>query len=66
MEILYHLGKANVVVDALSGKRNYGIVALLISQRPIMENIRKLNIVVATESMEVKLAKLRLQPTLID
>ena len=31
LEILYHPGKANVVADALSRKRSYGVAAMLTS-----------------------------------
>ena len=37
LEILYHPGKANVVADALSRKRSYGIAAMLTSQKAILE-----------------------------
>ena len=37
VEILYHLGKANVVVDTLSSKKNYSMAALLTDQKSLLE-----------------------------
>ena len=64
MEILYHPGKANIVADALSRKKNYGMAALLTSQIPLLEDMRKLELEVMTESVEARLANLSLQPSL--
>ena len=66
LEILYPPGKANVVANALSKKRKDGIAALLTSQKPSLEEMRKLNLEVTIETVEAKLASLRLRPTLID
>ena len=66
LEILYHPGKANIVANALSRKRNYGVVALITAQRELLEDFRKLDIELAVENVEVKLASLQIQPTLIE
>ena len=66
LEILYHPGKANRVADALSRKRNYGLAALLTDQRQLSEDMRKLELEIATEQIEVKIASLSLQPTLLE
>ena len=66
LEILYHPGKANVVADALSRKRNYGMAAMLTSQRSLLEDIRRLDIEVSAEDVQVRLASLRLQLSLLD
>ena len=66
LEILYHPSKANVVVDALSRKRNYCMVTMLTSQNLLLDELRKLDIEVITEAVEVQLASLKLQPTLLD
>ena len=42
------------------------MAALLTSQKPLLEEMRKLNLEVTTETIEAKLASLRLRPTLID
>ena len=51
---------------ALSKKRNYGIVAMLTSQKPLLDEMRKLNIELVTKSVEAQLASLKLQPSLLD
>ena len=66
LEILYHPGKMNVVVDALSPKRSYGVAAMLTSQKVILDELRKLDVEVLTESVEARLASLKLQPTLLN
>ena len=52
MEILYHPGKANIVANALSRKKNYGMAALLNSQIPLLKDMRKLELEVMIESVE--------------
>ena len=42
------------------------MAALLSSQKPLLEEMRKLNLEVTIETIEAKLANLRLRPTLID
>ena len=66
LEILYHPGKANVVADALSRKRNYGMAAMLTSQKPLLEDMRRLDIELSVEDVQVRLASLQLQPSLLD
>ena len=66
LEILYHPGKANLVADALSRKRNYGMAAMLTSQRRLLEDMRRLDIEVSVEDVQVRLASLQLQPSLLD
>ena len=64
LEILYHPGKANVVADALSRKKQMNIAALITSQRYILEDLRRLDIEVVMGDVEARLASLRLQPDL--
>ena len=66
LEILYHPGKANVVADALSRKRNYGMAVMITSQRRLLEDMRRLDIKVSVEDVQVKLASLQLQPSLLN
>ena len=42
--MLYHPGKANVVTDALSQKRDYKVAAMLTEQRPLLEDMRRLDL----------------------
>ena len=66
MEILYHPGKANVVDDALSRKRDYGMATMLTQQKPLLDELKKLEVEVVTEAVEVRLASLKLQLTLLE
>ena len=65
LEILYHPGKANVVTDALSRRRNYGVAALLSEQKSILEELRRLDVEVLTENVQTNLASLQLQHSLL-
>ena len=60
LEILYHPGKANVVADALSRKRNYGMAAMLTSQRRLLEDMRRLDTEVSVEDVQVRMTSLQL------
>ena len=64
LEILYHPGKANVVTDALSHKKQVSLVPTITSQKEILEDLRQLDIEVVVGDVEKYLASLRLQPTL--
>ena len=66
VEILYHPGKANVVADALSRKREGNLVALITTQRHLLEDMRKLELEVLTKQVAARLANIRLQPTLVE
>ena len=66
LEILYHPGKANVVADALNQKKDYNLATLLTSQKPLLEEMRKLELEVLIDSMGAKVVALSLQPLLLD
>ena len=66
LEILCHPGKVNVVANALSRKRSYGIVAILTNQKPLLDELRKLDVEVITKTIEAQLASPKLQSTLPD
>ncbi|KAL0537650.1 hypothetical protein IC582_026633 [Cucumis melo] len=62
-EILYHPGKANVVVDALSRKVAHS-AALIIKQVPLFRDFEKAEIAVSVGEVASQLAQLSVQPTL--
>lgn len=64
--INYHLGKVNMVADALSRKLSGNLATLLTSHKPILEDMRKLDLEVLVYQLGAQLANLRVQPTLID
>ncbi|XP_030449845.1 uncharacterized protein LOC115672208 [Syzygium oleosum] len=66
LSINYHPGKANVVADALSNKSLGNMTTLLTSQKPILEDMGKLDLEVLMHQLGARLANLRVQPTLID
>ena len=65
LEILYHPGKANVVADALSRKKQVNVAAMITSQKEIIEDLRRLDVEVVLEDVEVRLSSLRIQPDLL-
>ena len=54
------------MADALSRKRSFGVAALLTHQKPLLDELRKLDIEVVGKDVQAKLASLSLQPSLID
>ena len=66
IEILYHPGKANVVADVLSRKREGNLAALITTQRHLLEDMGKLELEVVTRQVAPRLANIRLQLTLVE
>ncbi|KAA0057668.1 pol protein [Cucumis melo var. makuwa] len=62
-EILYHLGKANVVADALSRKVSHS-AALITRQTPLHRDLERAEIAVSVGAVTMQLAQLTVQPTL--
>ncbi|KAL0562068.1 hypothetical protein IC582_002518 [Cucumis melo] len=62
-EILYHPGKANVVVDALSRKVSHS-AALITRQAPLHRDLERAEIAVSVGAVTMQLAQLTVQPTL--
>ena len=65
LTISYHLGKVNVVADALRRKNHENLAMLITSQLSIIEDIRRMEIRVRKLNSEALLANFRIQPTLI-
>ena len=64
--INYHLGKANVVANALSRKSMGPAVAALTTQHRLLMDLERAGIEVITSDTSTFLASLIVQPTLID
>ncbi|KAL0534612.1 hypothetical protein IC582_028903 [Cucumis melo] len=62
-EILYHPGKANVVVNALSRKVSHS-AALITRQAPLHRDFERAEIAVSVGVVTMQLAQLTVQPTL--
>ncbi|KAA0051309.1 ty3-gypsy retrotransposon protein [Cucumis melo var. makuwa] len=62
-EILYHLGKANVVADALSRKVSHS-AALITRQASLHRDLERAEIAVSVGAVTMRLAQLTVQPTL--
>ncbi|KAL0543938.1 hypothetical protein IC582_019044 [Cucumis melo] len=62
-EILYHLGKANVVADALSRKVAHS-ATLITKQAPLLRDLERAEIAVSVGEVTSQLAQLTVQPTL--
>ena len=66
INIKYHLGKANVVADALSRKSGMGLAALVTIQEQITRDLEKLQIeVIEKDSLDI-MSCIQAQPTLIE
>ena len=64
--INYHLGKANVVADALSRKPSSFLVALLTTRKEIICGLERTEIEVVLGHYEAYLASFSVQPTLVE
>lgn len=65
--INYHLGKANIVADALSRKSTSSVSNMIVTQKSELIDLQKMGIEVMSQgSIEAKLAALTLQPTLLN
>ena len=66
LTINYHPRKANVVADALSRKSMENLTVLITHQSQLLEDIRKLKLDIRIYDSTVRLANMRVQPTLIE
>ena len=64
--INYHLGKANVVANALSRKSSGFSNALLTIQKEIINDLERMGIEIVIGDSQVFMASLTIQPTLIE
>ena len=64
--INYHPGKANMVVDALSQKSSSFSVALLTTQKEIINDLERMGIEIVMGDSQAFMASLTIQPTLIE
>ena len=64
--INYHPGRANVVADALSRKSFGFLVALLTTQKEIINDLERMRIEIVMGDSQVFMASLTIQPTLIE
>ena len=64
--INYHPGKVNVVVDALSWKSSGFSVALLTTQKEIINDLERMGIEIVKGDSQAFMASLTIQPTLIE
>jgi hypothetical protein len=64
-EINYHLGKANMVADALSRKSTVELAALGISQPQLIMEFIGMGLEVVDEGMSIHLANLMVQSELL-
>jgi hypothetical protein len=65
-EINYHLGKANVVVDALSQKSTVALSALGTSQPQLIMELERFRIEVIAEGIPALVCSMMAQPELLE
>ena len=66
LEILYHEGKANVVADALSRKRQSTVDSVMVLSKELCDEFRRLQIEVVTEPVQGQIYALQVQSTIFD
>ena len=59
VDVKYHLGKVNLVVDALS-RRSLHVASLMVKEWELFEKFRDLNLVVSIEPNHLSLNQLRI------
>ena len=64
-EILYHPGKANVVVDALS-RRGASMATMMVQEWKLLEQLSTLSILAPEDRSVVSCAYMRVQPQLFE
>ena len=64
--INYHLGKANMVVNALSQKSSGFLAPLLTTQKEIINDLERIGIEIVMGDSQAFMASLTIQPTLIE
>jgi len=64
-ELLYHPGKANVVVDALSRKRVH-MFAMMVKELELIEKLRDMNLGIHTGAGHIRCSMLRITNQFLD
>jgi len=66
LQIQYHLGKANTIVDTLSQKSMENLVCLLTKQGDILQDLQKMDVELVLYEMEGTLATISVHPMIIE
>ena len=64
--INYHPGKANVVADALSRKSFSSVSTMVLVQKPLLQDMQRLELEIVSKGLVEKLLAMSLQPTLLE
>ena len=64
--INYHPGKANVVADALSRKSFSSVSTMVLVQKPLLQDMQRLELEIVSKGLVEKLSAMSLQPTLLE
>ena len=64
--INYHPGKANVVADALSRKSFSSVSTTVLVQKPLLQDMQRLELEIVSKGLVEKLSAMSLQPTLLE
>ena len=64
--INYHPGKANVVADALSRKSFSSVSTMVLVQKPLLQDMQRLELEIVSKGLVERLSAMSLQPTLLE